>query len=134
MSAPANSSRIPGAGVGAVLVEAPGGAKREPAFQATRITQLVLAVSKPEPSVSYYRTLLRERAGKPRKRIFRVGQSELVLGPTSSGESFRVGVAGFDRSGAARKLKNLGVAADVPGDKNAVSFRDPDGIKIQIGG
>jgi len=133
MSARSNSSRVPGAGVGAVLIEAPSGAKREPAFQATRITQLVLAVSKLEPSASYYRKLLGEESDKPRKGRFRVGPSELVLGSVSGGESFRVGVAGFDPSAAARTLKNLGVAADVARDKT-VSFHDLDGIKVQIGG
>jgi len=139
MSAPANPSRVPGAGVGAVLVEEAGGAKREPAFQATRITQLVLAVSKLELSASYYRKLLGEEAEKPQKGRFRVGLrepvlAELVLGPASGGEYFRVGVAGFDPSAAVRTLKSLGVAAEVVREKNAVSFRDPDGIKVQIGG
>jgi catechol 2,3-dioxygenase-like lactoylglutathione lyase family enzyme len=45
MSAGADRSRVPGAGVGAVLVEPPGGVKREPAFQATRIAQLVLNIA-----------------------------------------------------------------------------------------
>lgn len=133
MSAPATSSRVPGAGVGAVLVEAAGGAKREPAFQATRITQLTLTVPKLEPSAGYYRRLLGEQADKPRKGRFRVGQSELVLGPAAGGESFRVGVAGFDPSAAGNKLKSLGVAVDAR-DKASVSFRDPDGIKVYIGG
>jgi catechol 2,3-dioxygenase-like lactoylglutathione lyase family enzyme len=131
MSAAADRLRVPGAGVGAVLVEPPGGAKREPAFQATRITQLVLAVSKLEPSVSFYRRLLGEEAQK-QKRRFLVGPSELVLGTLTGGESLRVGVAGFDPAAAAQKLKDLG-AAEVALDKTIVAFRDPDGIKAQIG-
>ena len=94
----------------------------------------MLAVPKLEPSASYYRKLLGEEAEKPRQGRFRVGPSELVLGPVSGGEYFRVGVAGLDPSAAARKLKNLGMAAGVARDKSAVSFRDPDGIKVQIGG
>jgi catechol 2,3-dioxygenase-like lactoylglutathione lyase family enzyme len=133
LSAPQNPSRAPGAGVGGVPVEAPGGAKREPAFQVTRITQLVLAVPKIEPSASYYRELLGGEAEEPRKASFRVGPSELVLGPASGGEYFRVGVAGFDPSDTVSKLKSLGVAADVVREKNAVAFRDPDGIRVQIG-
>jgi catechol 2,3-dioxygenase-like lactoylglutathione lyase family enzyme len=133
MSAPASSSRVPGAGVGAVLVEAAGGAKREPAFQATRITELTLAVPKLEPSASYYRKLLGDDTGKPRRGRFRVGQSELVLGPAAGGESFRVGVVGFDPSVTASKLKSLGVAADAR-NKTSVSFRDTDGIRVYIGG
>ena len=46
LNAAADPSRVPGAGVGAVLVEPPGGVKRQPAFQATRITLLTLAVQK----------------------------------------------------------------------------------------
>jgi catechol 2,3-dioxygenase-like lactoylglutathione lyase family enzyme len=133
LSAPQNPSRAPGAGVGGVPIEAPGGAKREPAFQATRITQLVLAVPKLEPSASYYRELLGGEAEEQRKGRFRVGPSELALGPASGGEYFRVGVAGFDPPAAASKLKGLGVDADVVRDKKAVAFRDPDGIRVHIG-
>ena len=133
ISAGADSTRVPGAGVGAVLVE-PSGGKREPAFQAARIAQLTLAVSKLAPSESYYRKLLGEQAEKPQKGRFQVGPSELVLGPASGGESFRVAVAGFDSAASAAKLKSLGVNAEVARDKSAVSFRDPDGIKVQISG
>jgi hypothetical protein len=44
-----------------------------------------------------------------------------------------VGVASFDASATVSKLKSLGVAAIVR-EKNAVSFGDPDGIRVQIGG
>jgi catechol 2,3-dioxygenase-like lactoylglutathione lyase family enzyme len=132
MSAGADRSRVPGAGVGSVLVEPPGGAKREPAFQATRIAQLVLVVPKLEASASFYRKLLGAEAEK-QKRRFRVGPSELVLGPVSGGESFRVGMASFDPGATARKLTDLGVAPQVARDNIVVSFRDPDGIKVQIG-
>jgi catechol 2,3-dioxygenase-like lactoylglutathione lyase family enzyme len=133
-SEPQNPSRAPGAGVGGVLVEPEGGAKREPAFQPVRITQLVLAVPKLDPSASYYRKVLGEEAEEPQKGRFRVGPSELVLGRASGGEHFRVGVAGFDSSAVASKLKSLGVASSVVPEKNAVAFRDPDGIQVQIGG
>jgi len=133
LSAAQNPSRAPGAGVGGVPVETPGGAKREPAFQATRITQLVLAVPKLALAASYYRKLLGGESEESRKASFRVGPSELVLGPASGGEYFRVGVAGFDPTAVASKLKSLGVAANVARDKKAVAFRDPDGIRVQIG-
>jgi hypothetical protein len=93
----------------------------------------VLAAPKPEPSASYYRQLLGNEAEEPRKASFRVGPSELVLGPASGGEYFRVGVAGFDPAAVASKLKSLGVAADIARDRKAVAFRDPDGIRVQIG-
>jgi catechol 2,3-dioxygenase-like lactoylglutathione lyase family enzyme len=130
LSAPQNPSRAPGAGVGGVLVET----KREPAFQPVRITQLVLAVSKLDPSATYYRKLLGDEAEEPQKGRFRVGPSELLLGRASGGEYFRVGVAGFDPSAVASKLKSLGVASSVVREKNAVTLRDPDGIQVQIGG
>ena len=50
------------------------------------------------------------------------------------GESFRVSVSGFDPAAAERTLQNLGVTALATPDGNAVSFRDPDGIHVQIGG
>jgi catechol 2,3-dioxygenase-like lactoylglutathione lyase family enzyme len=132
-SAPQNPTRPPGAGVGGVLVEAPDGVQREPAFQPTRITQLTIAAPKFELSVGYYRKVLGEEAERARKGRFRVGPSELVLGPASGGEYFRVGVAGFDPPAALSKLKSLGVAAGVVRKENAVTFRDPDGIQAQIG-
>jgi catechol 2,3-dioxygenase-like lactoylglutathione lyase family enzyme len=133
-SRPANSSRAPGAGVGGVLVEPPGGGKRNPAFEVIRITQLTLAAPKLEPSADYYRKVLGPEAEEPRKGRFRVGPSELVLGPASSGEYFRVGVAGFDPAAAVSKLKSLGVAASMVREKDAVTFHDPDGVQVQVGG
>jgi catechol 2,3-dioxygenase-like lactoylglutathione lyase family enzyme len=56
-----------------------------------------------------------------------------VLGPLSGGESLRVGVADFDPTAVARRLKDLG-GAEVALEKTIVAFRDPDGIKVQIGG
>jgi catechol 2,3-dioxygenase-like lactoylglutathione lyase family enzyme len=134
LSAPGDSSRVPGSGVGAVLVEPAGGARREPAFQAARITELTLAVPKIEPSANYYRKLLGKTAETQQHGRFRVGQSAFMLGPASGGESFRVGVIGFDPSAVASRLKNLGVSAAVARDKRALSFRDPDGIRVEIGG
>ena len=98
------------------------------------VIQLTLAAPKLEPSADYYRKVLGPEAEEPRKGRFRVGPSELVLGPASGGEYFRVGVAGFDPFAAVSKLKSLGVAASVVREKNAVSFRDPDGVQVQVGG
>jgi len=133
LNAAGDPSRVPGAGVGAVLVETEGGARRQPAFQAARVSQLVLAVPNLEPSGDYYRKLLGDAAEIREKGRFRVGQSEFVLGPASGGESFRVGVVGFDPAAVAGKLKNLGVSATITQNKSAVSFRDPDGIRVEIG-
>lgn len=133
LNAPGDPSRVPGAGVGGILVEPTGGVKRQPAFEATRISLLTVAVRNLEPSASYYRKLLGDQAEEPQKGRFRAGQSEFVLGPASGGDSFRVGVAGFDPAATAAKLKSLGVAATVARDKSAVSFRDLDGIRVQIG-
>jgi hypothetical protein len=93
----------------------------------------VLAVPKLEPSAGYYRKLLGDQAEGPQKGRFRVGPSELVLGPASGGEYFRVGVAGFDPAAATSKLQSLGVAAEAARDKKTVAFHDPDGIRVQIG-
>ena len=134
LNAPGDLSRVPGAGVGAVLVELPGGIKRQPAFQATGITLLTVAVRQFEPSATYYRNLLGAQNEQPQKGRFRIGEGEFVLGPASGGDYFRVGAAGFDPAAAVTKLKSLGVKADVTRDKSAVSFRDLDGIRVQVGG
>ncbi len=133
LNAAGDPSRVPGAGVGAVLVEPEGGAQRQPAFQAARVSQLVLAVPNLEASATYYRKLLGDAAETRQKGRFRVGQSDFVLGSASGGESFRVGVVGFDASAAASKLKNVGVNATVAQNKTVVTFRDPDGIRVEIG-
>jgi len=133
LNAPADSSRVPGAGVGAVPVEPPGGAKRQPAFQPARVTLLTIAVRQLEPFATYYRKLLGTENEQPQKGRFRVGNSVFELGPDSAGDSFRVGVAGFDAAAAVAKLKTFGVKADLTRDKSSVSFRDLDGIQLQIG-
>jgi len=133
LNAALDSSRVPGAGVGAVLVEPDGGTKREPAFQAVQLSQLTLSVPNLEPSAEYYRKLLGEMAEMREKGRFRVGKSEFVLVTASGGESFRVGIVGFDSSAVTTKLKTLGVNSTVAPDKSAVSFRDPDGITVEIG-
>src|SRR5262249_36317196 len=134
LNAPADASRVPGAGVGAGLVGPPGGVKGQPAFQPTRVTLLTIALRQLEPSTTYYRKLFGAENEEPQKSRFRVGNSVFALGPASGGDYFRVGVLGFDAAAAVAKLKSLGVKADVTRDKSTVSFRDPDGIQIQIGG
>jgi hypothetical protein len=133
MSAIPDLSRPRGSGVGAVPVPPPGGVPRRPAFRATRFSQLTLAVPNLDPSANYYRSLLGANAEMQRGR-FRVGPSELVLGPPSGGESFRVGVAGFNPAATVKTLQGLGVTAQAAADGTFVSFRDPDGIQVQISG
>jgi len=132
LNAGADSARVPGAGVGAVLVEPPGGLPRQPAFRAIRIARVAIAVPAPNSSSAYYRSLLGDDAEKAQQGVFRVGPSELVLGPVSGGESFRVSVAGFNPTAAVNTLQSLGVTAEAAPDGKAVSFRDPDGIHVQI--
>jgi catechol 2,3-dioxygenase-like lactoylglutathione lyase family enzyme len=126
MLPPQDQSKPPGAGLGAVSI----GSK--PAFRVTRITKLVLAVPSLEESRAYYLKLLGDEAATSRKGTFRVGQEDLVLGPTSGGDGFRLGVAGTDLASVQKKLKESG-AAKVTRSKDAVSFRDPDGMEVEIG-
>ena len=128
----ADPSRVPGSGVGAVLVPPPGGVPRQPAFRAIRIVRVTMAVPSPASSADYYRKLLGDNAEKAQRGVFRVGPSELVLGPASGGESYRVSVAGFNPAAAVKTLQGLGVTAQAAPDGKAVSFRDPDGIHVEI--
>lgn len=134
LNAGADPSRVPGSGVGAVLVPPPGGVPRQPAFRAIRIARLTIAVPAPNSSAAYYRRLLGDDAEKAQQGVFRVGPSEFVLGPLSGGESFRVSVAGFNLDAAVKTLQGLGVSAQPTPDRSAVSFRDPDGIRVEISG
>jgi len=130
----ADPSRVPGSGVGGVLVPPPGGVPRQPAFRAIRIARLTIAVPAPGSSAAYYRQLLGDDAEKAQQGVFRVGSSEFVLGPVSAGESFRVSVAGFRPDAVVGTLQTLGVSAQAAPNGSVVSFRDPDGIRVEISG
>ena len=132
LNAGADASRVPGSGVGAVLVPPPGGVPRQPAFRAIRIARLTIAVPSPNSSAAYYRRLLGDDAETAQQGVFRVGPSEFALGTVSDGESFRVSVAGFNPGAAVRTLQGLGVSAQATPNGSAVSFRDPDGIRVEI--
>jgi len=133
LSAIPDPSRPRGAGVGAVPIPPPGGVPRRPAFRTTRFSRLTIAVSDLAAAADYYRRLLGPNAETQRGR-FRVGQSELVLGPASGGESFRVAVQGFNSAAAVRTLQGLGITAQAAPDGSFVSFRDQDGLNVEMGG
>ena len=130
---PGDRGPVPGAGVGAVLVETPDGAKREPALQAKGLTLLALPVANRKASESYYRKLLGDAAYNTKRKTFRIGQSEIALSPVSAGLQLRIAVIGFDAATASEKLRNLGINAKQGPDRNSVSFPDPDGIRVVIG-
>jgi catechol 2,3-dioxygenase-like lactoylglutathione lyase family enzyme len=133
LSASPDPSRPRGAGVGAIRVPPPGGVPRRPAFTATRFSRLTLAVPDVDAAANYYRELLGSGAETQRGH-FRVGQSDLMLDPAAGGESFRVAVEGFNAVAAVRALAGFGITAQAAPDASYVSFRDPDGLNVQIGG
>ena len=107
------------------------------AFSATGVTWLTLGISRPEATLAYYRRLLGPPLELPehatgRRGVFSMGRSSLELVEPAIGESFRVGVRGFDPAAAIRVLSDLGVPATATAD-GGLHLVDPDGIHLQIG-
>ena len=130
---PGDKGPVPGAGVGAVLVEPANGAKRQPPFAAKAIAALTIPVANPDASAAYYRKLLGDNAAGSQSYRFRTGHSELVLGLRDTSVRIRIAIAGFDAAAAEAKLRALGIQATVLADKSAVVFDDLDGIAVEIG-
>ena len=122
---------VPGAGVGAVLIQPENGRKRQPPFEANIISSLTLAVADAGKSAAYYRRVLGDSAGPGVNRL-RAGHSNLVLGPAAGGVGFNVSIADFNPKAVTTKLRSLGITAKITHDKKSVSFVDPDGLTVTI--
>jgi catechol 2,3-dioxygenase-like lactoylglutathione lyase family enzyme len=120
---------------GAVPAEEIDALHAPPAFRTLRIDRIALRASDLEASADYYRKLLGSEARTSARERFRLGASSLILGPATSEEFFVIAVADFERAEVARTLREMGVDGVVERiDEDVVELRDPDGLKLQIGG
>jgi len=112
----------------------------EPAVQPIGFDHIMLALSDLEKSAAYYRKFFgmeTQRTKKPERIWFTVAKTRLGLEPVAQGGMPRVAYvavkcAGFDRRAASEKLKKLGAEIVPSEDKEAVRFKDPNGLMMEL--
>lgn len=110
----------------------------EAIFQAAGLDHILLNVSDPEKSASFYEKILGPASQRNNHRIwFQTGQSRIGLLRTPPGQSagvnhFCVAAAPFDSAAVTKKLEQAGATIETPEVAGAPEFRDPDGFLIQV--
>jgi catechol 2,3-dioxygenase-like lactoylglutathione lyase family enzyme len=112
--------------------------RQEPVFRPTGIEHVLLNVSDPEASARFYEQVFGPVSVRNNNRIwFRIGRSRIGLLKTPEGERagvnhFCVSAEPFTYDLVVARLAALGAKverAEIPG---APSFRDPDGMLVQV--
>jgi catechol 2,3-dioxygenase-like lactoylglutathione lyase family enzyme len=99
---------------------------------------VLLNVADPEASVGFYERVFGPVAARNNNRIwFRVGRSRIGLLKTPDGQRaganhFCVSAAPFDYDAVVARLTARGVKVEPPELPGAPSFRDPDGMLLQV--
>jgi catechol 2,3-dioxygenase-like lactoylglutathione lyase family enzyme len=110
----------------------------DPVFRPTGIEHVLLNVADPEASAGFYEKVFGAVSARNNNRIwFRVGRSRIGLLKTPEGQRpgvnhFCVSADPFNYDAVVARLTARGVkveAAELPG---APSFRDPDGMLVQV--
>jgi catechol 2,3-dioxygenase-like lactoylglutathione lyase family enzyme len=138
-------------GIRLQLLGVPGGLARtiipnrrisqdEPAVQAIGFDHIVLNVSDLEKSAAYYRKFFGMELARTKKQdtvSFAVAKTRLVLEPLPSGKTpgvdrISIKVAGFERKAVTDKLKKLSVDVIAANEKDAVRFKDLNGLVMEL--
>jgi catechol 2,3-dioxygenase-like lactoylglutathione lyase family enzyme len=127
---PGDKGPVPGASVGAVLVDPADGAPRKPPFQVKSIASLRLPVADGEKSRAYYQKLLGDATAGPNN--FPAGRSRLILQALLGEIQLQFSVAGFEANAVSVKLQGLGLSPMINHDAGLVLFPDPDGLGVAI--
>jgi catechol 2,3-dioxygenase-like lactoylglutathione lyase family enzyme len=112
--------------------------QEEPVFRPVGIEHVLLNVADPEASVGFYERVFGPVAARNNNRIwFRVGRSRIGLLKTPDGQRagvnhFCVSAAPFDYDAVVARLTARGVKVEPPELPGAPSFRDPDGMLLQV--
>lgn len=112
----------------------------EPIFRATGLDHVVLNVTEPEKSVTFYQKFLGPPAQRNNNRIwFRAGTSRIGLQQRPAGQRlgvqyFCVTATAFNAEAATRRLQQMGAKVETPEVAGTIRFRDPDGSLIQVMG
>jgi catechol 2,3-dioxygenase-like lactoylglutathione lyase family enzyme len=110
----------------------------EPVFRPTGIEHVLLNVADPEASARFYEKVFGPVSLRRNNRVwFRVGRSRIGLLETPEGQRhgvnhFCVSAEPFSYDGAVARLAALGAKVEPPELPGAPSFRDPDGMLVQV--
>jgi catechol 2,3-dioxygenase-like lactoylglutathione lyase family enzyme len=112
--------------------------REEAVFRPTGIEHVLLNVADPEASAMFYEQIFGPVTLRNNNRIwFRVGRSRVGLLKTPEGQRsgvnhFCVSAAPFDYDAVVARLTALGAKVEPSELPGAPSFRDPDGMLVQI--
>ena len=130
---------VPG-GLARTIIPATRISQDPPAVQAIGFDHIVLTVSDLEKSAVYYRKFFGMEAAhtkKPERLWFAVAKTRLGLETVAPGkmpaiDRVSIKVAGFERRAVTERLKNLGVETIPSDEKEAVRFKDPNGLVMEL--
>jgi predicted enzyme related to lactoylglutathione lyase len=130
---------VPG-GLARTIIPASRISQEDALFQAIGTDHLVLHVSDLDKSTAHYRKIFGTETAKSARRVsFAVARTKLILEPVAAGEKpsihhVTLRVAGFDAKKGAEKLKRSNVEVVPAEDKNALRFRDLNGLVMELKG
>ena len=107
-------------------------------FRPTGIEHVLLNVADPEASARFYEKIFGPVSQRGNNRIwFRLGRSRIGLLKTPDGQRpgvnhFCVSAEPFDYDAAVARLAALGATIEPAEVRGAPSFRDPDGMLVQV--
>jgi catechol 2,3-dioxygenase-like lactoylglutathione lyase family enzyme len=110
--------------------------------EAVGLDHVVVQVSDVEKSAGYYRMFFGKESARDKtpERIWftaartRLGLEKMAEGQKPHVDRFGIRVAAFDRQAIARKLGAIGVTVLPSSGRNVLSFRDTDGIAVELRG
>ncbi len=114
--------------------------REEPVFRATGIEHALLNVTDPDAAARFYEKVFGIESRRSDDRIwFQVGRSRLGLQKTTGGAHSGVHHLGvvaepFNYDVVVARLHALGATVERPEIQGAPSFRDPDGLLVQVSG
>ena len=112
--------------------------QEEPVFRPTGIEHVLLNVTDPELSAKFYEKVFGDVSLREKDRIwFRVGRCRIGLRKISTGERpgmhhFSVSAAPFNYDAVVVRLAAHGATVEPPELPGILSFRDPDGMLVQV--
>lgn len=131
---------VPG-GLAGTIVPGPRISVEEPLFHPIGTDHLVLHVSNLEASAAHYKKIFGAelpRTKKPERVWFQIAHTRLALEQAAAGEKpsihhISLRVADFDPKSAPAKLKQAN-AEVIAANGKAVTFKDPNGLEMEIRG
>jgi catechol 2,3-dioxygenase-like lactoylglutathione lyase family enzyme len=112
--------------------------QEEPVFRPAGIEHVLLNVADPEVSARFYEKVFGPVSLRNNNRVwFRVGRSRIGLLKTPEGQRpgvnhFCVSAAPFNYDAVLARLAAVGAKVEPPELPGAPSFRDPDGMLVQV--